>query len=60
MRDRLASRFGIHLLPADKRRRRLETWFAQGITRIIWVPWDASTGVRMVHHEWIRILCSAK
>ena len=28
-------RFGIHLLPAGKRRRRLETWFDEGVATYI-------------------------
>ena len=39
-------RFGIHLLPAGKRRRRLETWFDAGVARLVCVPWDAQTGLR--------------
>jgi predicted nucleic acid-binding protein len=39
-------RFGIHLLPAGVRRRRLERWFTEGIERIHCLPWDASTGLR--------------
>ena len=27
-------------------RRRLESWFAQGVARIVCVPWDARTGLR--------------
>ena len=44
-------RFGIHLLPAGKRRRRLETWFDEGVARIVCVPWDATTGLR-----WAKLL----
>ena len=39
-------RFGIELLPAGGRRRRLEAWFDQGVARIVCVPWDARTGLR--------------
>jgi len=39
-------RFGIHLLPAGRRRRRLETWFDAGVARITCVSWDAQTGLR--------------
>lgn len=39
-------RFGIHLLPAGRRRRRLEAWFDAGVARIACVPWDAQTGLR--------------
>ena len=44
-------RFGIYLLPAGKRRRRLEAWFDEGVARIVCVPWDAATGLR-----WGRLL----
>ncbi len=39
-------RYGIHLLPAGKRRRTLESWFASGVARFVCVPWDANTGLR--------------
>ncbi len=39
-------RFGIHLLPAGNRRRRLERWFAEGVQRVHCLPWDATTGLR--------------
>jgi predicted nucleic acid-binding protein len=39
-------RFGIGLLPAGSRRRRLEKWFEQGVAKIACVAWDASTGLR--------------
>lgn len=42
-------RFGINLLPAGKRRRRLEDWFEQGIARIVCLPWEATTGLRWAH-----------
>jgi predicted nucleic acid-binding protein len=48
-------RFGIHLLPAGKRRRRLETWFDEGIARIVCVPWDAPTGLR-----WAKLLAELR
>ena len=38
--------FGIHFLPAGKRRRRLETWFDEGVAGIVCVPWDALMGLR--------------
>lgn len=44
-------RFGIHLLPAGKRRRRLERWFAEGAARINCLGWDAVTGLR-----WAKLL----
>jgi predicted nucleic acid-binding protein len=48
-------RFGIHLLPAGKRRRRLESWFDEGVARIVCVPWDATTGLR-----WARLLAELR
>jgi predicted nucleic acid-binding protein len=39
-------RFGILLLPAGKRRRRLEHWFTQGAAKLTCLPWDAATGLR--------------
>jgi predicted nucleic acid-binding protein len=48
-------RFGIHLLPAGKRRRRLETWFDDGVARVVCVPWDALTGLR-----WAKLLAELR
>src|SRR4029077_1924208 len=48
-------RFGIHLLPAGKRRRRLERWFAQGIVALVCLPWDAVTGLR-----WAELLADLR
>jgi predicted nucleic acid-binding protein len=48
-------RFGIHLLPAGKRRRRLESWFDAGAARIVCVPWDARTGLR-----WAELLAQLR
>lgn len=39
-------RFGILLLPAGRRRRRLERWFAAGVQRLHCIPWEAETGLR--------------
>ena len=39
-------RFGIFLLPAGKRRQRLERWFEEGIERIHCLAWEAETGLR--------------
>lgn len=39
-------RFGIHVLAAGKRRRRLERWFDQRVTTLVCLPWDAATGLR--------------
>ena len=48
-------RFGVHLLPAGKRRRRLETWFDEGVAKIVCVPWDALTGLR-----WAKLLAELR
>jgi hypothetical protein len=48
-------RFGIHLLPAGKRRTRLEHWFEQGASRIVCLPFDAATGLR-----WARLLAGLR
>jgi predicted nucleic acid-binding protein len=48
-------RFGIHLLPAGKRRRRLERWFSQGIANLNCLPWDAATGLR-----WAELLADLR
>lgn len=48
-------RFGIHLLPAGKRRRRLETWFNDGIAKITCLPFGAETGLR-----WARLLADLR
>ena len=48
-------RFGIHLLPAGKRRRRLERWFGQGVTTLVCLPWDAVTGLR-----WAELLADLR
>ena len=48
-------RFGILLLPAGKRRRRLERWFQQGVTKITCVPWSAATGLR-----WAKLLADLR
>mgnify|MGYP001811961566 CR=1 FL=1 len=38
-------RFGILLLDKSARRRRLERWFDQGITKIRCLEWDAQAGM---------------
>lgn len=38
-------RFGILLLPAGKRRQRLEKWFKEVVQLIHCVDWDAETGL---------------
>jgi predicted nucleic acid-binding protein len=48
-------RFGIHLLPAGNRRRRLERWFAEGVQRVRCLPWQAETGLR-----WARLLADLR
>ena len=48
-------RFGIHLLPAGKRRRRLEAWFEDGIAKIMCLPWGAETGLR-----WAKLLADLR
>lgn len=48
-------RFGIHLLPVGKRRKRLETWFNTGVTKINCLPWDSETGLR-----WAKLLADLR
>jgi toxin FitB len=48
-------RFGIHLLPAGRRRRRLESWFEEGVSHISCLDWDAATGLR-----WARLLADLR
>jgi predicted nucleic acid-binding protein len=48
-------RFGILILPAGKRRQRLEDWFADGVKRIQCLPWEAGTGLR-----WARLLADLR
>lgn len=48
-------RFGIFLLPAGRRRRRLERWFEEGVAHIRCLPWDAATGLR-----WARLLAGLR
>lgn len=48
-------RFGIHLLPAGKRRRRLERWFNEGVAKVVCLPWDAATGLR-----WAKLLADLR
>jgi len=44
-------RFGILLLPAGKRRRRLEKWFDQVVAKLTCLPWTAEIGLR-----WAQLL----
>ncbi len=48
-------RFGIRLLPAGKRRRRLETWFNDVVANITCLPWGAETGLR-----WAELLADLR
>ena len=48
-------RFGIHLLPAGKRRRRLETRLKDGVAKITSLPWGAETGLR-----WAKLLADLR
>lgn len=48
-------RFGIHLLPAGKRRRRLESWFDQGIQHVQCLPWETAMGLR-----WAKLLADLR
>ena len=48
-------RFGIHLLPAGSRRRRLEHWFEEGVRRMHCLPWEATSGLR-----WARLLADLR
>jgi hypothetical protein len=48
-------RFGIHLVPAGQRRRRLEHWFAQGVEVLHCLAWNAATGLR-----WAKLLADLR
>jgi len=48
-------RFGILLLPAGKRRARLQRWFDEGVQRLECLPWDADTGLR-----WAALLAALR
>ena len=48
-------RYGILLLPAGKRRQRLERWFREGVNRFVCLPWDAATGLR-----WAELLADLR
>jgi predicted nucleic acid-binding protein len=50
-------RFGIYVLAAGKRRRRLERWFDQRVTTLVCLPWDAATGLRWA--DLLADLCRA-
>lgn len=48
-------RFGILLLPAGKRRDRLQHWFEDVVDRIHCLPWEARTGLR-----WAELLADLR
>jgi hypothetical protein len=48
-------RFGILLLPAGKRRERLERWFLEGVEKLHCLAWDAATGLR-----WAQLLADLR
>ena len=48
-------RFGILVLPAGKRRTRLEHWFDTGVKGILCLPWEAETGLR-----WAKLLAGLR
>ncbi|MGA2440052.1 MAG: type II toxin-antitoxin system VapC family toxin [Tepidisphaeraceae bacterium] len=48
-------RFGIHLVAAGARRRRLERWFAEGVEKIYCLSWQAATGLR-----WAKLLADLR
>jgi hypothetical protein len=48
-------RFGIYLVPAGRRRRRLEQWFDNGVGRIHCLAWELATGLR-----WARLLADLR
>lgn len=48
-------RFGILLLPRGRRRTALEGWFAEGVSRLRCLPWEADTGLR-----WAELLAKLR
>ncbi len=48
-------RLGILLSPAGKRRRVLETWFADHVQTMICLPWDAATAL-----HWAELLAKLR
>jgi toxin FitB len=48
-------RFGILLLRAGARRKRLERWFSHGVERIHCLPWTSETGLR-----WAELLADLR
>jgi toxin FitB len=50
-----AIRFGIYLLSEASRRRRLESWFTEGVSRIASLNWDTGVGLR-----WAKLLADLR
>ncbi len=48
-------RFGILLLPKGRRRRELEHWFDEGVSRIVCLSWDAAAGL-----HWAKLLADLR
>jgi toxin FitB len=48
-------RFGILVMAAGRKRRRLEAWFDEGVRRITCLPWDTAVGLR-----WARLLADLR
>lgn len=48
-------RFGILLLPAGKRRTRLENWFNAGVAKMTCLPWNSDVGLR-----WAKLLADLR
>jgi toxin FitB len=48
-------RFGILLLPAGRRRKRLERWFDEGVSRMTCLAWDTAVGLR-----WAKLLADLR
>jgi predicted nucleic acid-binding protein len=48
-------RFGIDRMPAGRRRRRFELWFAEGVVNLVCLPIDAATGIR-----WAQLLAKLR
>ena len=48
-------RFGILLMPAGRRRTRMERWFQEGVQRVQCLPWEPATGLR-----WAELLATLR
>ncbi len=48
-------RFGILLVPAGRRRKRLEAWFDEAVRRVTCLPWDVAVGLR-----WAKLLADLR